>query len=109
MVLWPASVMDGTADFGSAGWGSIPDEDTDITTLEPDGTATGCNPVQVGSAAATAFIASHARTTATPDRYKVSSYPGTHPIDIEFPKCDLLGRVMACHCKQMSYCGDGVE
>ncbi|TVS21162.1 MAG: hypothetical protein EA424_00290, partial [Planctomycetaceae bacterium] len=29
--------------------GSIPGEDTDIVTLEPDGTATGCNPVQVGS------------------------------------------------------------
>ena len=31
------------------GPGSIPGEDTEILTLEPDGTATGCNPVQVGS------------------------------------------------------------
>ena len=29
--------------------GSIPGEDTEILTLEPDGTATGCNPVEVGS------------------------------------------------------------
>jgi hypothetical protein len=31
------------------GPGSIPGEDIDDSTLEPDGQATGCNPVQVGS------------------------------------------------------------
>ncbi len=73
----PAGVPDRTADYGSARRGSIPrrgaeeivlgvcristrpcegrrpgpipGEDADNVTLEPDGTATGCNPVQVGS------------------------------------------------------------
>jgi hypothetical protein len=31
------------------GPGSIPGEDIPFLTLEPDGQATGCNPVQVGS------------------------------------------------------------
>ena len=35
-------------DLQSRGPGSIPGEDT-LTALEPDGTATGCNPIEVGS------------------------------------------------------------
>ncbi len=74
---WPASVPDRTADFDSARRGSTPQQGTEtqyvlgvcrirtrpregrgsgsipgkgtFTTLEPDGTATGCNPVEVGS------------------------------------------------------------
>ena len=45
----PRSVPDRTRLREGRRPGSIPGEDTEILTLEPDGTATGCNPVQVGS------------------------------------------------------------